>query len=79
MHAKRKELTDVYFPFSELLNGDFFVLHPSLLPEGSDKETVFLKIESNKYKKIDQEDVVELKREETHRTLVSLAPTHYMF
>ena len=76
MDIRRKESKEYYFPFSELLTGDNFMLHEQHLNGAS---PVFVKTGSHSYKNVDTEDSHTLNGLEVHRTWVSLAPSCYLF
>jgi hypothetical protein len=67
-----------YFPFSELLNDDEFILHSSHLNEG-ESSPIFVRINKNSYKNVATLEEFQHSDSESHRLMVALAPSDNEF
>lgn len=73
-----KDPGEFYFPFSELMLHDEFIVHSSCCPEGF-SSSIYLKLGKNNYKNISTCEEVTVSDQETHLLRVALAPTSFDF
>ena len=66
-----REYGEYYFPFSELMNGDRFVL--------GKESPIYEKTSRNTYRNIENEEVFRFEEDKIHWTKVALAPSCYLF
>ena len=66
---------EFYFPFSELILHDEFIIHTSFLGEDAYSSPEFIKTGKNEYKNLNTQEVFEIPDSEVNRTKVALVPT----
>lgn len=65
---------EFYFPFSELILHDEFIIHTSFLGENVYSSPEFIKTGKNSYKNLNTQEVFEIPDSEVNKTKVALIP-----